>query len=101
MVAALWWRVSAADGNPTTPLSTGIPVVCAKWVRRRHVVGMDTSQSVLLATTNEALLDDLLRLAAAASITPVVEPDLRGLRRSWHSCSLVVVGRDLAVPLAR
>jgi secretion/DNA translocation related CpaE-like protein len=47
------------------------------------------------------MLDDLLRLAAAASITPLVEPDLRGLRRSWHSCSLVVVGADLAGPLAR
>jgi len=57
--------------------------------------------SVLLATTNEILLDDLLRLAAAASITPVVEPDLVGVRRRWHSCSLVVVGRDLAEPLAR
>jgi secretion/DNA translocation related CpaE-like protein len=56
--------------------------------------------SVLLATNNDVLLDDLLRLAAAASITPQVEPDLLGLRRSWHSCSLVVVGRDLARPLA-
>ncbi|MEU4193054.1 septum site-determining protein Ssd [Kribbella sp. NPDC026611] len=62
---------------------------------------MDTPTSVLLATTNETLLDDLLRLAAAASITPLVEPDLLGLRRSWHTCSLVVVGRDLAEPLAR
>jgi secretion/DNA translocation related CpaE-like protein len=65
---------------------------------------MDTnspSTSVLLATTNEILLDDLLRLAAAAAITPLVEPDLIGLRRRWHSCSLVVVGRDLAGPLAR
>jgi len=62
---------------------------------------MDTTSptSVLLATTNEVLLDDLLRLAAAASITPLVEPDLFGLRRSWYSCSLVVVGRDLAEPL--
>src|SRR5882757_5469046 len=65
---------------------------------------MDTNSpttSVLMATTNEALLDDLLRLAAAASITPLVEPDLLGLRRSWHACSLVVIGRDLAEPLAR
>lgn len=65
---------------------------------------MDTNPptpSVLMATTNEALLDDLLRLAAAASVTPHVEPDLHGLRRNWHACSLVVVGRDLAEPLAR
>ncbi|MEU8226092.1 septum site-determining protein Ssd [Kribbella sp. NPDC048915] len=65
---------------------------------------MDTNPptaSVLLATNDEALLDDLLRLAAAASVTPLVEPHLQGLRRSWHACSLVVVGRDLAQPLAR
>lgn len=63
---------------------------------------MDTSStSVLLATTDDLLLDDLLRLAAAASITPLVEHDLLGLRRSWHAGSLVVVGHDLAEPLAR
>ncbi|MGW5193174.1 septum site-determining protein Ssd [Kribbella sp. NPDC004138] len=65
---------------------------------------MDTNSpppSVLMATTNETLLDDLLRLAAAASVTPLVEAHLPGLRRSWHTCSLVVVGRDLAEPLAR
>jgi secretion/DNA translocation related CpaE-like protein len=67
---------------------------------------MDTSSpsrpaSVLLATTDELLLDDLLRLAAAASVTPVVEHDLLGLRRSWHAAGLVVVGHDLAEPLAR
>jgi len=56
---------------------------------------------VLLATTNEVLLDDLLRLSAAASITPLVEHDLHGLRRSWHSCPLVVLGQDLAESLAR
>ncbi|MFI6827282.1 septum site-determining protein Ssd [Kribbella sp. NPDC050241] len=64
---------------------------------------MDTTAiptSVLMATTNEVLLDDLLRLAAAASITPMVEHELHGLRRSWHSCPMVVVGRDLAELLA-
>ncbi|MBP2354397.1 secretion/DNA translocation related CpaE-like protein [Kribbella aluminosa] len=65
---------------------------------------MDTNPpppSVLMATTNEALLEDLLRLAAAASVTPHVERDLRALRRNWHAGSLVVIGRDLAEPLAR
>ncbi|MDX3005657.1 CpaE-like family protein [Kribbella solani] len=57
--------------------------------------------SVLMATTNDDLLEDLLRLTAAASVTPLVEPDLLGLRRSWHTCNLVVVGSDLAEPLAR
>ncbi|GAA0570951.1 septum formation initiator [Kribbella sandramycini] len=54
-----------------------------------------------MATTNEQLLDDLLRLAAAASITPLVERDLHGLRRSWHACALVIVGDDLAAAAAR
>jgi len=53
-----------------------------------------------MATTNERLLDDLLRLAAAASITPHVERDLHGLRRAWHACRLVIVGDDLAPRLA-
>ncbi|TCC12273.1 hypothetical protein E0H45_14005 [Kribbella soli] len=65
---------------------------------------MDTNSpipSVLMATTNEDLLEDLLRLAAAASVTPHVESDLLALRRNWHACSLVVIGRDLAERLAR
>jgi secretion/DNA translocation related CpaE-like protein len=65
---------------------------------------MDTKpppSSVLMATTNETLLDDLLRLAAAAAVTPHVEVTLLGLRRNWHAGALVVVGRDLAEPLAR
>ncbi|HWD81375.1 MAG TPA: septum site-determining protein Ssd [Kribbella sp.] len=65
---------------------------------------MDTNSptsSVLMATTDDALLDDFLRLAAAASVTPHVQTDLGGLRRRWQLASLVVVGRDLAEPLAR
>jgi secretion/DNA translocation related CpaE-like protein len=57
--------------------------------------------SVLLATADEMLLDDLLRLAAAAEVTPQVENDLLGLRRCWQSATLVVVGQDLVEPLAR
>jgi len=57
--------------------------------------------SVLLATADEMLLDDLLRLAAAVEVTPQVENDLLGLRRCWQSATLVVVGQDLVEPLAR
>ncbi|WBQ04915.1 septum site-determining protein Ssd [Kribbella sp. CA-293567] len=57
--------------------------------------------AVLLATADELLLDDLLRLAAAAEVTPRVERDLLGLRRNWQTATLVVVGQDLAEPLAR
>ncbi|MGZ0149247.1 septum site-determining protein Ssd [Kribbella sp. WER1] len=54
-----------------------------------------------MATTDEALLEDFLRLAAAASVTPQLEHNLSDLRRDWQSGSLVVIGRDLAEPLAR
>ncbi|MEV8376849.1 septum site-determining protein Ssd [Kribbella sp. NPDC056861] len=57
--------------------------------------------AVLLATADALLLDDLLRLAAAAEVTPRVEHDLLGLRRNWQTPVLVVVGQDLAEPLAR
>lgn len=56
---------------------------------------------VLLATADDLLLDDLLRLAAAAEVTPQVESDLLGVRRRWQTASLIVVGQDLAEPLAR
>lgn len=54
----------------------------------------------LLATGDEMLLDDLLRLAAAAGVTPQVESDLVAVRRSWQTASLIVVGRDFADLLA-
>lgn len=57
--------------------------------------------AVLFATADEILLEDLLRLAAAAQVTPQVENDLRSLRRCWQSPTLVVVGQDLVEPLAR
>lgn len=57
--------------------------------------------TVLLASADDLLLDDLLRLAAAAEVTPRVEHDLLGLRRNWQTAVLIVVGQDLAEPLAR
>lgn len=59
-----------------------------------------TSPAVLLATSDDNLLDDLLRLTAAAQLTPVVERDLPGLRRNWQTAGLLVIGQDLAEPLA-
>lgn len=57
--------------------------------------------AVLLATADELLLDDLLRLAAAAEVAPHVENDLLGLRRNWQTAGLIVIGQDLVEPLAR
>ncbi|MGZ5398915.1 MAG: septum site-determining protein Ssd [Nocardioides sp.] len=54
----------------------------------------------LLITRDETLLDELVRLAAAAGVTPVVAPDgLRGLA-GWAAAPLVLVGDDIAAELA-
>ncbi|MGI8696220.1 MAG: septum site-determining protein Ssd [Mycobacteriales bacterium] len=49
----------------------------------------------LLVTADEALLDDLLRLSAAAGITASVAPDVSAARPDWAAAPLVVVGGDL------
>src|SRR6266540_5502504 len=60
----------------------------------------------LLVTADPLLLDDLLRLCAAAAVEPDVAADVGGARRSWPLAPLVLVGTDLAGaldhrPLAR
>ncbi|MFC6286896.1 septum site-determining protein Ssd [Nocardioides sp. GCM10027113] len=55
----------------------------------------------LFVTRDEALLDELLRLAAAAGITPDVAGDAVGALGAWASAPLVVVGADAAADLAR
>ncbi len=57
--------------------------------------------AVLVATADDVLLDDLLRLSAAAGVSAQVESDLIGVRRRWQAASLVLVGRDLADQVAR
>jgi secretion/DNA translocation related CpaE-like protein len=61
------------------------------------------SQSVrpLVITADPELLDDLLRLCAAAGVEPEVAQDAVAGRRSWLSAPLVVVGHDIAEPLLR
>jgi secretion/DNA translocation related CpaE-like protein len=54
----------------------------------------------LFVTADQTLLDELLRLAAAAGVTPEVAPDPTTALRSWSTAPLVVVGDDLAAPLA-
>ena len=54
----------------------------------------------LLITRDENLLDELVRLAAAAGVVPVIAPDgLGGLAR-WAAAPLVLVGDDVAAELA-
>ena len=54
----------------------------------------------LLVTRDDALLADVLRLAAAAGTTLDVAHDAVSALRGWASASLVLVGADLAPTLA-
>jgi secretion/DNA translocation related CpaE-like protein len=51
-------------------------------------------------TADESLLDDLLRLAAAAGAVPEVVSDVAAARRTWSAAGVVVVGADLAGAVA-
>ena len=56
--------------------------------------------SPLIITRDETLLDELLRLTAAAGVTPEVAPDPGGALRSWSAAPVVLVGVDVAAELA-
>ena len=61
----------------------------------------DTPQHLpLLVTTDQVLLDDLLRLAAAADVQPWVASNPAAAREQWAEASLVIVGDDMSEPLA-
>ncbi|WP_244931071.1 septum site-determining protein Ssd [Nocardioides sp. W7] len=55
----------------------------------------------LFVTRDETLLDELLRLAAAAGVTPEVAADAGAALRSWTAAPLVLLGSDLAGEMAR
>ena len=57
--------------------------------------------SPLFVTRDETLLDELLRLAAAAGVTPDVAHDGVAALRGWSGASLVLVGADVAEEVAR
>ncbi len=57
--------------------------------------------STLIVTRDETLLDELLRLAAAAGTTPEVAGDAGTALRAWAGAALVLVGADLADEVAR
>lgn len=59
------------------------------------------SAAVLFVTTDAELLDDLLRLAAAADVEARAAADVHGARVGWRDAALVVVGADVADELAR
>ena len=54
----------------------------------------------LIVTRDQLLLDEVLRLAAAAGATPEVATDVGGALRAWARAPVVLVGVDLAEDLA-
>ncbi|MEV0407492.1 septum site-determining protein Ssd [Actinoallomurus sp. NPDC050550] len=59
------------------------------------------SAIVLIASADSVLVDDLLRLAAAADVETRLAADPAGARAAWRDAALIVVGADLAAHLAR
>ena len=59
-----------------------------------------TSDHPLLVTRDEALLDDLLRLAAAAGAVLDVAHDSGAARTGWATAPVVLVGADAVASLA-
>ena len=58
------------------------------------------SATVLIVSADAELLDDLLRLAAAADVEAHVASDVIEARAAWGDAALVVAGPDLAADLA-
>ncbi|MGZ4640456.1 MAG: septum site-determining protein Ssd, partial [Actinomycetes bacterium] len=61
----------------------------------------DTASPPLLVTDDDLLLADLVRLAAAAGVTPQVARETADALRAWAAAPLVLVGADRAGDLAR
>lgn len=58
------------------------------------------TDSALIVTADELLRAELLRLAAAAGVVPVVVRDAAAVLAPWPRAALVVVGADLALEVA-
>ncbi len=59
------------------------------------------STVVLIISADADLVDDVLRLAAAADVSARVAGDVTRARAGWRDAALVVAGADLAAELAR
>lgn len=62
---------------------------------------LDVMRNPLIITRNETLLDELLRLAAAAGVVPEVVPDAGAALRCWGSAPVVLIGTDVADEVVR
>lgn len=58
------------------------------------------SAAVLIVSADSELVDDLLRLAAAADVEARVASDALAARSAWRDAALVVAGPDLVAELA-
>lgn len=58
-------------------------------------------RSPLIVTSDQVLLEELQRLAAAAGVVPEVAGDAVAALRGWSTAPVLVVGADLAPELAR
>ena len=55
----------------------------------------------LVLSDDSTLVEELLRLCAAASVTPEVLRTLSRVRRSWASASCVLIGADMSAAIVR
>jgi secretion/DNA translocation related CpaE-like protein len=62
---------------------------------------LPSSRRPLVVTADPALLDDLVRLSAAAGAEPDVAADAVAARSAWAVAPIVLVGADVAAQLAR
>lgn len=66
-----------------------------------HASGEGRQRGPLIVTEDEGLLDDLLRLCAAAGAMPEVAHGLPARKESWDAAPLVLVGDDCASRMSR
>lgn len=87
------------SGDPSRPQRAGRPWPSAAGAPTVDV--MTTAATALLITRDDRLLDELLRLAAAAGCILDVAHDPVGGLRAWSAASVVLVGADLARSVAQ
>ena len=92
-------RSSSTASSRTRVVHSARPRAARTGGRRRRTHRAMTAP--LLVTRDQTLLDELLRLAAAAGVTPEVAARRRAPRcAAWSAAPLVLVGADLADELA-
>lgn len=88
-----------APGSPRTALLgqwEGAEIVAGSLTREGLTVAEGRRGGPLIVTEDVELLDDLLRLCAAAGAEPEVHHGPPGRRGGWEQASMVLVGDDAA-----